>query len=53
MRAKGAIGVVQCEKLGDLAGLREKFAEKGVWIRPFGDIVSGDDETGKAQICQR
>ncbi len=39
VRVKGAIGVVQCRKLGDLAGLREKFAEKGVWIRPFGDIV--------------
>jgi adenosylmethionine-8-amino-7-oxononanoate aminotransferase len=39
VRVKGAIGVVQCESLGDAAGLRERFAEQGVWIRPFGDIV--------------
>ena len=39
VRVKGAIGVVQCSKLGDAAGLREKFTEKGFWIRPFGDIV--------------
>jgi len=39
VRVKGAIGVVQCASLGDAAGLRAKFAEKGVWIRPFGDIV--------------
>jgi adenosylmethionine-8-amino-7-oxononanoate aminotransferase len=39
VRVKGAIGVVQLESLGDAAALREKFVEKGVWIRPFGDIV--------------
>jgi adenosylmethionine-8-amino-7-oxononanoate aminotransferase len=39
VRVKGAIGVVQCETLGDAAALREKFAEQGFWIRPFGDIV--------------
>jgi adenosylmethionine-8-amino-7-oxononanoate aminotransferase len=39
VRVKGAIGVVQCESLGDAAALRERFAEQGVWIRPFGDIV--------------
>ncbi|WP_374545940.1 adenosylmethionine--8-amino-7-oxononanoate transaminase [Rhodoblastus sp.] len=39
VRVKGAIGVVQCESLGDAAALREKFAEQGFWIRPFGDIV--------------
>jgi adenosylmethionine-8-amino-7-oxononanoate aminotransferase len=39
VRVKGAIGVVQCESLGDAAALRAKFAEQGVWIRPFGDIV--------------
>jgi adenosylmethionine---8-amino-7-oxononanoate aminotransferase len=43
VRVKGAIGVVQCATLqgpfGDAAALRAKFAEKGVWIRPFGDIV--------------
>jgi len=39
VRIKGAIGVVQCESLGDAAALREKFADRGFWIRPFGDIV--------------
>jgi len=40
VRVKGAIGVVQMEedKL-DSYGLREKFVERGVWIRPFKDIV--------------
>lgn len=39
VRVKGAIGVVQCASLGDAAALRQKFAEQGFWIRPFGDIV--------------
>ena len=39
VRVKGAIGVVQCASLGDAAALRQKFAEQGIWIRPFGDIV--------------
>ncbi len=39
VRVMGAIGVVQCASLGDAAALREKFTEKGLWIRPFGDIV--------------
>jgi len=39
VRVKGAIGAVQCASLGDAAALREKFAEQGFWIRPFGDIV--------------
>ena len=39
VRAKGAIGVVQCETLGDAAALRQSFADQGFWIRPFGDIV--------------
>ncbi len=39
VRVKGAIGVVQLETLADAAALRAKFVEKGVWVRPFGDIV--------------
>ncbi len=39
VRVKGAIGVVQCATLGDAAALRANFAEQGLWIRPFGDIV--------------
>jgi adenosylmethionine---8-amino-7-oxononanoate aminotransferase len=40
VRVKGAIGVVQLEKEKiDIYGMRQKFIERGVWIRPFGDIV--------------
>ncbi|MBB4198186.1 adenosylmethionine--8-amino-7-oxononanoate transaminase [Rhodoblastus sphagnicola] len=38
VRVKGAIGAVQLEKL-DAPMLRHEFAQKGFWIRPFGDIV--------------
>jgi len=38
VRVKGAIGAVQLEKL-DAPALREEFARRGFWIRPFGDIV--------------
>jgi len=39
VRVKGAIGVVQLEKIRDVDAMRRKFTERGVWIRPFGDIV--------------
>ena len=39
VRVKGAMGAVQCVSLGDAAALRAAFAERGLWIRPFGDIV--------------
>ncbi len=39
VRVKGAIGVVQLEAIDDLDWLRDRFVERGVWIRPFGDIV--------------
>lgn len=39
VRVKGAVGVVEFEKIDDPAALREKFARAGVWIRPFGDII--------------
>ncbi|MCF6197243.1 MAG: adenosylmethionine--8-amino-7-oxononanoate transaminase, partial [Emcibacter sp.] len=39
VRVKGAIGVIQMEKIEDLAWLRTEFANEGVWIRPFGDII--------------
>jgi adenosylmethionine---8-amino-7-oxononanoate aminotransferase len=38
VRVKGAIGAVQLESL-DAPKLRHEFAERGFWIRPFGDIV--------------
>ncbi len=39
VRARGALGVVQLEGAFDGTALRERFAAKGAWIRPFGDIV--------------
>ncbi len=39
VRVKGAIGVVQLNKIADAAALKQRFAGLGVWIRPFGDIV--------------
>jgi adenosylmethionine-8-amino-7-oxononanoate aminotransferase len=39
VRVKGAIGVVQLEADVDVFALRPRFVERGVWIRPFKDIV--------------
>jgi len=41
VRVKGAIGVVQLKNAdwGYMFELREKFITKGVWLRPFGDII--------------
>ncbi len=39
VRTKGAIGVVELAKIDDLAGLRRRFVEEGVFVRPFGSIV--------------
>lgn len=39
VRVKGAIGVVELDRIGDLDGLRARFVEEGVFIRPFGSIV--------------
>ena len=39
VRVKGAIGVVELERIDDLDGLRARFVEEGVFIRPFGSIV--------------
>ena len=36
---KGAIGVVELDRIPDLDRLRRRFVEAGVWIRPFGRIV--------------
>ena len=38
VRVKGAIGAVQLEGV-DAPKLRHEFAQKGFWVRPFGDIV--------------
>ncbi|WP_262692091.1 adenosylmethionine--8-amino-7-oxononanoate transaminase [Kordiimonas aestuarii] len=39
VRVKGAIGVVQLDDARELEALKPKFVERGVWIRPFRDIV--------------
>jgi adenosylmethionine-8-amino-7-oxononanoate aminotransferase len=39
VRSKGAIGVVQLERVPRLEALRQRFVAHGVWIRPFGDVV--------------
>jgi adenosylmethionine-8-amino-7-oxononanoate aminotransferase len=39
VRVKGAIGVVELDRTGEGAWLRPHFLKRGVWIRPFGNIV--------------
>jgi adenosylmethionine-8-amino-7-oxononanoate aminotransferase len=39
VRIKGAIGAVEMTGAFDLDGLRRRFAELGVWVRPFGNVV--------------
>jgi adenosylmethionine---8-amino-7-oxononanoate aminotransferase len=39
VRVKGAIGVVELDRIDDLAALRSRFVGEGVYIRPFGRIV--------------
>ncbi len=39
VRVLGAIGVVELERIADLDGLKRRFVEAGVWIRPFGNVV--------------
>ncbi len=36
---KGAIGVVELDCIDDLDGLRRRFIDAGVFVRPFGSIV--------------
>jgi adenosylmethionine-8-amino-7-oxononanoate aminotransferase len=39
VRVLGAVGVVQLERAPKLDALRARFVERGVWVRPFGDVV--------------
>lgn len=39
VRVMGAIGVVQLDAIENPAALRARLVERGVWIRPFRDIV--------------
>jgi len=39
VRTLGAIGAVQFSRAPDLAVLKSRLLDRGVWVRPFGDIV--------------
>jgi adenosylmethionine-8-amino-7-oxononanoate aminotransferase len=39
VRVKGAIGVVQLDRVPDLDAMRQRFLEEGVWVRPFEDVI--------------
>jgi adenosylmethionine---8-amino-7-oxononanoate aminotransferase len=39
VRARGAIGVVELDRIENLNDLKRRFMEEGVWVRPFRNIV--------------
>jgi adenosylmethionine---8-amino-7-oxononanoate aminotransferase len=39
VRVRGAIGVVELERIDDMNDLKRRFVEAGVWVRPFRTIV--------------
>src|SRR5580704_15591959 len=39
VRVHGAIGVVELDRIDDLAALRRRFIAEGVFVRPFGSVV--------------
>jgi adenosylmethionine-8-amino-7-oxononanoate aminotransferase len=39
VRVKGAIGVVELDRIDDLDALRRCFIDEGVFVRPFGSVV--------------
>jgi adenosylmethionine-8-amino-7-oxononanoate aminotransferase len=39
VRVKGAIGVVELERIDDVDALRRSFVAEGVFVRPFGNAV--------------
>jgi adenosylmethionine-8-amino-7-oxononanoate aminotransferase len=39
VRVKGAIGVVELDRIENLNALRQQFIEEGVFVRPFSSIV--------------
>jgi adenosylmethionine---8-amino-7-oxononanoate aminotransferase len=39
VRVRGAIGVVELKRIKNLDALRQRFIQKGVFIRPFGSVV--------------
>jgi adenosylmethionine-8-amino-7-oxononanoate aminotransferase len=39
VRVMGAIGVVEMDRIDNLDGLRARFVEEGVFVRPFGNVI--------------
>ena len=39
VRVKGAIGVVEMERISNLDALRARFVAEGVFVRPFGNTI--------------
>ncbi len=39
MRVRGAIGVVELERIEDMNTLKRRLVDAGVWVRPFRNIV--------------
>jgi adenosylmethionine-8-amino-7-oxononanoate aminotransferase len=39
VRVKGAIGVIELDKIKNLDDLKKRFVDAGVWVRPFGKVV--------------
>jgi len=39
VRVKGAIGVVELDRIENINQLRQRFIEEGVFVRPFGSVV--------------
>jgi adenosylmethionine-8-amino-7-oxononanoate aminotransferase len=39
VRVRGAIGVVELDRIGDREALRARFIDEGVFIRPFGNVI--------------
>ena len=39
IRVKGAIGVVELDRIDDVTALRRHFVAEGAFLRPFGSII--------------